>query len=108
MKKLAIGCVVLLVLGIGGIAAIPFVLSRISRTVSSAAEGLVAELSSLPELEQAVERQGPYTPPRPASPPANRSNSWWRSSKRSGIAWAHGRRIWRAVISGWSRGVTTT
>jgi len=68
MKKLAIGCVVLLVLGIGGIAAIPYVLSRISSMVTSAAEGLVAELSSLPELERAVERQGPYTPPASGEP----------------------------------------
>ena len=68
MKKLAIGCVVLLVLGIAGVAAIPYVLSRISRTVSSAAEGFVAELSSLPELERAVHRQGPYTPPASGEP----------------------------------------
>lgn len=68
MKKLAIGCVVLLVLGIAGIAAVPYVLSRISRTVTSAAEGFVAELSSLPELERAVQKQGPYTPPPSGQP----------------------------------------
>lgn len=68
MKKLAIGCVVLLVLGIAGIAAIPYVLSRISSTVTSAAEGFVAELSALPELERAVRKQGPYTPPPSGEP----------------------------------------
>jgi hypothetical protein len=68
MKKLAIGCAVLMVLGIAGIAAVPYVLSRISRTVTSAAEGLVAELSSIPELERSVQRQGPYTPPPSGEP----------------------------------------
>ena len=68
MKKLAIGCVVLLVLAIAGIAAVPYVLSRISRTVTSAAEGFVAELSSLPELERNVQKQGPYTPPPTGEP----------------------------------------
>ncbi len=63
MKKLAIGCVVLLALGVAGIAAIPYLLSRVSSTVTSAAEGLITELGSLPELEQAVQKQGPYTPP---------------------------------------------
>jgi hypothetical protein len=68
LKKLATGCVVLLVLGIAGIAAVPYVLSRISGTVTAAAEGFVAELSSLPELERAVQRQGPYTPPPSGEP----------------------------------------
>jgi type II secretory pathway pseudopilin PulG len=68
MKKLAIGCVVLLVLGIAAIAAVPYVLSRISSTVTSAAEGFVAELSPLPQLERSVQKQGPYTPPPTGEP----------------------------------------
>ena len=68
MKKLAIGCVVLLVLGIAGIAAVSYGFSRISGTVASAAEGFVAELSALPELERDVQKQGPYTPPPSGEP----------------------------------------
>ncbi len=65
MKKLAIGCAVLLVLGVAGIAAAPYL---ISRTVTSAAEGLLEELSSLPELERSVRNRGPYIPPAPGQP----------------------------------------
>src|SRR5688500_4025613 len=65
MKKVAVGCVVLLVLGVVGIAAVPYL---ITRTVTAAAEGLIAELSSLPELERAVRKQGPYTPPPSGEP----------------------------------------
>jgi len=57
MKKLAIGCVGLLVLGIAGIAAVPYVLSCISGTVTVAAEGFVAEreqVERLVEVQQAV------------------------------------------------------
>lgn len=57
MKNLAIGCVGLLVLGIAGIAAVPYVLSRISGTVTVAAEGFVAEreqVERLVEVQQAV------------------------------------------------------
>ena len=68
MKKLAVGCVVLLVLGIAGIVAVSYGFSRISSTVASAAEGFVAELSALPELERDVQKQGPYTPPPTGEP----------------------------------------
>jgi hypothetical protein len=40
----------------------------ISSSVTSAAEGLIAELSSLPELERSVRKQGPYTPPPSGEP----------------------------------------
>jgi hypothetical protein len=65
MKKVAIGCVVFLVLGVAGVAAVPYL---ITRTVTSAAEGFIAELSSLPELERSVRNQGPYTPPPSGEP----------------------------------------
>jgi hypothetical protein len=52
MKNLAIGCVGLLVLGIAGIAAVPYVLSCISGTVTVAAEGFVAEREQVERLVQ--------------------------------------------------------
>jgi hypothetical protein len=68
MKKLAIGCAVLLVLGIAGVAGIAAVPYLISSRVTSAAEGLIAELSLLPEVERSVRKQGPYTPPPSGEP----------------------------------------
>ena len=53
MKKLAIGCAVLLVLGGGGAAGASYVAYR---KVSSAFAGF-AELGSLPELERSVRNQ---------------------------------------------------
>jgi hypothetical protein len=46
MKKLAIGCVVLLTLGVVGIAAIPYLLSRVSSTDNSSTLELVERLAA--------------------------------------------------------------
>ncbi|HEY9505662.1 MAG TPA: hypothetical protein VIQ27_06805 [Gemmatimonadales bacterium] len=64
MKKLAIGCAVLLVLGGVGAAGASYVAYR---KVSSAFAGF-AELGSLPELERSVRNQRPFQPP-PAGEP---------------------------------------
>jgi hypothetical protein len=64
MKKLAIGCAVLLVLGMVGAAGASYVAYR---KVSSAFAGF-AELGSLPELERQLRNQRPFTPPATGEP----------------------------------------
>ena len=64
MKKLAIGCVVLLVLGMVGAAGASYVAYR---KVSSAFAGF-AELGSLPEIERSVRNQRPFTAPAAGEP----------------------------------------
>jgi hypothetical protein len=64
MKKLAIGCAVLLLLAGIGAAGASYVAYR---RVTSAFAGF-AELGSLPELERSVRKQGPYTPPASGEP----------------------------------------
>jgi hypothetical protein len=64
MKKLAIGCAVLLVLGMVGAGGASYVAYR---KVSSAFAGF-AELGSLPELERAVRNQRPFEPPAAGEP----------------------------------------
>ncbi len=64
MKKLAIGCAVLLVLGIAGAAAASYLAYR---KVTSTFAGF-AELGSLPELERSVRKHDPYTPPLSGEP----------------------------------------
>ncbi len=64
MKKLAIGCAVLLVLGIAGAAAASYLAYR---KVTSTIAGF-AELSSLPELERSVRNQRPFAPPASGEP----------------------------------------
>ena len=65
MRKLAIGCGVLLVLGMVGAAGASYFAYR---KVSSAVAGF-AELGSLPELERSVRNQRPFEPP-PAGEPS--------------------------------------
>jgi hypothetical protein len=64
MKKLAIGCVVLLALGMvvaGGASYFAY------RKVSSTFTGF-AELGTLPELERSVQNRNPFTPPPSGEP----------------------------------------
>jgi hypothetical protein len=64
MKKLAIGCVVLLLLGIAGAAgASYFAFHR-----ATSAFAAFAELGTLPEIEQSVRNRAPYTPPASGEP----------------------------------------
>jgi type II secretory pathway pseudopilin PulG len=105
MKKLAIGCAVLLLLGIAGAAAVPHL---ISSSVTSAAEGLITELSSLLELERSVRKQGPYTPPPSGQLSRAQVEGCWRSSRPSGPGWALAPWSSSAATSGCSRGTTTT
>jgi len=64
MKKLAIGCAVLLVLGTVGAGGASYVAYR---KVSSTFEGF-AELGSLPELDRSVRNQRPFEPPASGEP----------------------------------------
>ena len=64
MKKLAIGCAVLLVLGTVGAGGASYVAYR---KVSSTFEGF-AELGSLPELDRSVRNQRPFEPPVSGEP----------------------------------------
>jgi len=64
MKKLAIGCVVLLALGVVGAGGASYFAYR---KVSSAFAGF-AELGSLPELERSVRNQRPFAPPPSGEP----------------------------------------
>jgi hypothetical protein len=65
MKKLAIGCAVLLLIGFVGAGGASYYAYH---KVTSAISGF-AELGTLPELEKSVRKQGPYTPP-PAGEPS--------------------------------------
>ncbi|HXI20667.1 MAG TPA: hypothetical protein VNH46_06260 [Gemmatimonadales bacterium] len=59
MKKLAIGCAILAVLlVVGGAVGSYFVYHKVKTAV-----GGFAELRKVPEIEQSVRKQGPYTPP---------------------------------------------
>jgi hypothetical protein len=59
MKKVAIGCgIVLAVLVAGGAAASYFLYHKVSSAVAG-----FAELKAVPEIERSVRKQGPYTPP---------------------------------------------
>ncbi|HET6578364.1 MAG TPA: hypothetical protein VFG66_08575 [Gemmatimonadales bacterium] len=64
MKQLAIGCAVLLGLGIAGGAAASYLTYR---KVTSTFAGF-AEIGTLPELERSVRKQGSYTPPASGEP----------------------------------------
>ena len=64
MKKLAIGCAVLLALGVVGAGGASYVAYR---KVSSAFAGF-AELGSLPELERSIRNQRPFAPPADGEP----------------------------------------
>jgi hypothetical protein len=64
MKKLAIGCAVILGLGAAGAAASSYYAYH---KVTSAFAGF-AELGTLPELERSVRKQGTYTPPASGEP----------------------------------------
>ena len=64
MKKVAIGCAVLLVLGMVGVGGASYVAYR---KVSSAFAGF-AELGSLPELERSIRNQRPFAPPADGQP----------------------------------------
>jgi hypothetical protein len=64
MKKLAIGCVVLLALGVVGAGGASYFAYR---KVSSTFTGF-AELGTLPELERSVRNQRPFTPPPSGEP----------------------------------------
>jgi len=64
MKKLAIGCAVLLALGAVGVGSASYVAYR---KVSSAVAGF-AELGSLPELERSIRNQRPFAPPADGEP----------------------------------------
>src|SRR5919206_2262118 len=64
MKKLAMGCAVLLALGLAGASAASY---YVYHKVRSAYAGF-AKLGSLPELERSVRKQGPYTPPASGEP----------------------------------------
>ena len=64
MKKLVIGCAVLLALGIAGAAGASYLAYR---KVTSTFEGF-AELATLPALERSIRKQGPYTPPASGEP----------------------------------------
>lgn len=61
MKKLAIGCLVILVLaGIAGAVGTWWVYRKVTTTV-----GQFAELGSVPELERGVRNKAPFAPPAP-------------------------------------------
>jgi hypothetical protein len=64
MKKLVIGCAVLLALGIAGAAGASYFAYR---KVTSAFAGF-AELGSIPERERSIRKQAPYTPPPSGEP----------------------------------------
>lgn len=64
MKKLAIGCVVLLAFGVAGAAGASYFAYR---KVTSAYAGF-AELGSLPEIERSIRNQRPFTPPASDEP----------------------------------------
>jgi hypothetical protein len=64
MKKLAIGCAVLLAIGFVGAAGASYFAYH---KVTSAFAGF-AELGTLPEIERSVRKQGPYTPPPSGEP----------------------------------------
>src|SRR6185437_1261016 len=64
MKKLAVGCAVILGVGAAGAAAASYYAYH---KVTSAVAGF-AELGTLPELERSVRRQDPYTPPASGEP----------------------------------------
>lgn len=64
MKKLAIGCAVLLLLGIAGASTASYL--AYSKVSSAVAE--FAELGSLPRIERSIRKQGPYTPPASGEP----------------------------------------
>jgi hypothetical protein len=64
MKKLAIGCAVLMVLGVVGAGGASYFASR---KVSSTFAGF-AQLGRLPELERSVRNQRPFTPPAGEEP----------------------------------------
>jgi hypothetical protein len=64
MKKLAIGCAVVLGIGFVGAAGASYYAYH---KVTSAFAGF-AELGSLPELERSVRKQGTYTPPASGEP----------------------------------------
>ena len=64
MKKLAIGCAVLVALGAAGAAGASYFAYR---KVSGTFAGFV-ELGSVPELERSIRRQGAYSPPASGEP----------------------------------------
>lgn len=64
MKKLAIGCAVLLALGVAGAGSASYIAYR---KVTSAFAGF-AELGSLPELERSLRNQRPFAPPADGEP----------------------------------------
>jgi hypothetical protein len=64
MKKLAIGCAVILALGMVGVGVASYAAYR---KVSSAFAGF-AELGSLPELERSIRNQRPFAPPANGEP----------------------------------------
>jgi hypothetical protein len=64
MKKLAIGCAVVLALGMVGVGAASYMAYR---KVSSAFAGF-AELGSLPELERSIRNQRTFAPPADGEP----------------------------------------
>jgi len=66
MKKLAIGCAVLVGIGFVGAAGVSYFAYH---KVTSAFAGF-AELGTLPEIERSIRKQGPYTPP-PSGEPSN-------------------------------------
>jgi hypothetical protein len=66
MKKLVIGCGVLLALGMAGAAGASYFAYR---KVTSAVAPL-SGLSSLPEIERSIRKRGPYTPPASGEPSA--------------------------------------
>ena len=66
MKKLAVGCAVLLLVGMVGAAGASYYTYR---KVSSAFAGF-ADLGSLPEIERSVRNQRPYEPPAAGEPSA--------------------------------------
>jgi hypothetical protein len=64
MEKLVIGCVVLLVLlGIGGIAGSWFVYHKVSSTMNG-----FAELRRVPDIERSVRTRAAYVPPASGEP----------------------------------------
>ena len=64
MKKLAIGCVVLLALGVVGAGGASYFAYRKVRSTFSG----FAELGSLPDLERSVRNQRPFAPPASGAP----------------------------------------
>jgi hypothetical protein len=64
MKKLAIGCVVLLAIGVAGAAGASYFAYR---RVASAYAGF-AELGSLPDIERSIRNQRPFAPPSSDEP----------------------------------------